>query len=233
MLERQRPAGRVLIVTDGLFSMDGDIAPLAGLVKLADRYGAWLLVDDAHATGVLGAGGRGSFEHAGLRPSAAVIQMGTMSKALGSVGGFIAGPASLRELLINRSRTLIYTTGLPAGPQAAALAALRLAEREPWRRERLKASGAYLRRGLRALGLRVGEGEGPIIPVVLGDNAQAMRWMSELMARGCFVPGLRPPTVPEGEARLRISVMATHTPAHCDRLLEACETCCRGGCVRA
>ncbi len=228
MLDKYRPKyRRMLIVTDGLFSMDGDVAPLRSLMQLAERHDAWLLVDDAHGTGVLGAEGRGSFEYFCLTPTDNVIQMGTLSKALGSVGGFIAGPAVLRDFLVNRSRMLIYSTGLPAGPQAAALAALGVARRDPWRRQRLKEIAGQVRRSLRELGLTVLDGDGPIIPVILGDNLRAMRWMEALMERGCFVPGVRPPTVPEGEARLRISVMATHTDVHIDQLVGACASIAR------
>jgi 7-keto-8-aminopelargonate synthetase-like enzyme len=217
----------MLIVTDGLFSMDGDVAPLRRLLEMANEHEAWLLVDDAHGTGVLGDNGSGAFEHCGVIPAGPVIQMGTLSKALGSVGGFIAGPQVLADYLVNRSRTLIYSTGLPASAVAAALAALTVARREPWRRTRLAAAAEMVRRRLRELGLRVLDGPGPIVPVLLGESGKAMRWMDALMDGGCFVPGVRPPTVPEGEARLRVSLMATHTDEHVERLLGAFERLAR------
>jgi len=213
---------RALIVTEGLFSMDGDSSPVAGLAEIALKHDAWLLVDDAHATGVLGPDGRGSFEHAGIRPGPKTIQMGTLSKALGSLGGFIAGSRELVELLVNRSRTFVYTTGLPAGCVAASLAALEILRREPGRCRRLAEISARVRASLKDAGMTVNAGEGPIIPVTLGGNARVMRWMAALSDRGLFVPGIRPPTVPQGSARLRISLMASHTDEHLDRLVSAC-----------
>jgi 8-amino-7-oxononanoate synthase len=222
VLARQRGRfGRVLIVTDGLFSMDGDVCPLPDLLAVAERRDARVLVDDAHATGVLGAGGGGTLEHFGIARSDRIVQMGTLSKALGSVGGFIAGPAVLRDWLVNRARTLVFSTGLPASCLAAALSAIGLARRQAWRRARLRELSIRIRMALRSAGLEVPEGETPVIPVLLGDERRAMRWMEALMARGLYVPGVRPPTVPAGEARLRISLMATHTDDHAARLGEA------------
>lgn len=221
-LERYRGRyRRALIVTDGLFSMDGDVAPLAELSPLAEEFNAWLYVDDAHGTGVLGERGAGALEHAGVVPGPRTIQMGTMSKALGSAGGFVAGTGTLRDFLVNRARTLVFSTGLPPGTAAAATAAMEIAEEEPWRRQRAREAAERLRAELRGLGLNVIEGPGPIVPVLLGGSERAVRWMEAIAERGCFVPGVRPPSVPEGEARLRISVMATHTDGQLEVLTGA------------
>lgn len=212
---------RVVIMTDGLFSMDGDLAPVPELLAVAERHDALLYLDEAHATGVLGPTGGGSLEHWAAPPTDRCVQMGTLSKALGSVGGFIAGPSVLRDALINRARAFMFDTGIPASAAAAASAALRIAAQEPWRRERLRSVSQRLRDALRSMGYEVPAGETPIIPVVLGENDAAMQAMEALLARGCLVPGVRPPTVPAGEARLRISLMATHTDEHLERLLSA------------
>jgi len=211
---------RVLVVTDGLFSMDGDVCPLPELLKTAERHDARVLVDDAHATGVLGAQGGGTLDHFGIDPSDRVVQMGTLSKALGSVGGFVAGPAVLREWLVNRARTLVFSTGLPASCLAAALAATGIARRQAWRRARLRELSVRVRREVRALKFDVPDGDGPVIPVILGDARRTMRWSAALGDHGFFVPGVRPPTVPAGSSRLRISLMATHTDDHAARLVE-------------
>ncbi|MEK7477504.1 MAG: 8-amino-7-oxononanoate synthase [Candidatus Coatesbacteria bacterium] len=221
VLARQRRRfRRVLVVTDGLFSMDGDICPLPELIAVAERHDARLLVDDAHATGVLGGGGGGTLEHFGVAGVDRVVQMGTLSKALGSAGGFIAGPDVLREWLVNRARTLVFSTGVPASSLAAAGAAVGLARRQAWRRTRLRELSVRVRGAARAAGLVVPEGDTPVIPVMLGDEHRAMRWMDAMLARGLFVPGVRPPTVPAGGSRLRISLMATHTDEHAGRLVE-------------
>ncbi len=212
---------RILIVTDGLFSMDGDLAPLPELLGVAERYDAWVLVDDAHATGTLGATGSGTPEYFGIAGSDRLIQMGTLSKALASVGGFVCGPAELREWLMNRSRTLVFSTGLPAACVAAAAAAVAAARSDPGRRERLRMLAGLVRARVADLGLATLPGESAIIPVILGDETRTMDAAAALLARGCLVPGIRPPTVPAGTARLRISLMATHTDEHVDRLLSA------------
>jgi 8-amino-7-oxononanoate synthase len=229
VLARHRPKHRrSLIVTEGLFSMDGDTSPISALTETARRHDSWLMVDDAHATGILGSEGRGSFERAGVVPGPKVVQMGTLSKAMGSVGGFIAGTRELVDLLVNRSRTLIYSTGLPAGCVAASIAALEVSRREPWRRRRLAEMSIRIRTSLMETGLDVMAGEGPVIPVVLGGNERAMNWMEQLAARGLFVPGIRPPTVPPGSARLRISLMATHSDEQISRLVSVCAGLAKG-----
>jgi 8-amino-7-oxononanoate synthase len=221
LAERRAEYGRALIVTDGLFSMDGDIAPLPGLLDVAERHDAVIYLDEAHATGVLGPHGQGTQDHYGIPPGDRVVRMGSLSKALGSAGGFVAGPAVLRDLLINRARAFIFDTGMPAPVAAAALAALRIAERESWRRERVRTISKRLRDGVVSLGFAASVGDTPVVPVVIGESDLTMRWMAALVARGCYAPGVRPPTVPAGEGRLRLSLMATHTNDHIDRLLEA------------
>jgi len=218
---RRNEFRRILIVSDGLFSMDGDIAPLPELLALAERHDAQVYLDDAHATAVLGSSGGGTLDHFGLEPGERLIRMGSLSKALGGAGGFVAGPAILRDMLVNRARAFIFDTGIPASVAAGARSALAVAGREPGRRERVRELSRRVRAGLTALGLSVPAGATPVIPVVLGDNATTMRWMEALVTRGCFVPGVRPPTVPAGEGRLRISLMATHTDEHVDHLLQA------------
>jgi 7-keto-8-aminopelargonate synthetase-like enzyme len=211
LLARRHAAGRVLIVTDSVFSMEGDLAPLPDLAALAERHGTLLLVDDAHATGVLGTRGTGSSEHWNLRDRP-IIQMGTLSKALGALGGFVAGPRVLIEYVLNRARTFIYTTALPAAIAAAALEAVRVLEEEPERRERLWANTRQLHDGVRALGFDTLGSASPIIPLRVGGDALALRMASELAQDGVYAPAIRPPTVPAGTARLRTSVLATHTP---------------------
>jgi len=204
------PARRRLIVTDSVFSMDGDHAPLAAIADLAARHDAMVLVDEAHATGVFGPTGGGLVEALGLY-GAVTCQVGTLGKALGCAGAFVAADREVVELLVNRARTFIFTTALPPPVAAAADAALDIVAREPERRARVLALAAALRARLEALGLTVPPGEGPIIPVIAGDSARAVAWSQALLARGVFVQAIRPPTVPRGTARLRVTVMATHT----------------------
>jgi 8-amino-7-oxononanoate synthase len=212
---------RRLIVTDGVFSMEGTITPLDEIRQLADRYQAIVMVDDAHATGVLGQGGRGTAEHFGLTGQVE-MQMGTLGKALGGFGAYVAGSKALIDYLINRCRTFMYTTALPPSVAAMALAAMDIVEGEPERRRRLWENTAYFRQGLARRGFAV-MGESPICPVLVGDNALTMEADHRLMARGVFVQGLRPPTVPRKEARLRAALMATHTRADLDKALDAFE----------
>ncbi len=211
---------RSLIATDGVFSMDGDLAPLADLADLAGRFGAMLLVDEAHGTGVFGTGGRGASEHLGVTDRVDV-KVGTLSKALGSLGGFVAGSRRLVDWLINRARPLVYSTALPPSAAAAAIRALEILRLEPWRRVRLAELAETLRSSLPRLGFReVGPG-GPIVPVVLGEPDKALSLSSSLLERGCLVPAIRPPTVPEGTARLRISLTAAHTSDDLAHLIAA------------
>jgi 8-amino-7-oxononanoate synthase len=212
-----------LILTDGVFSMDGDLAPLPSLLTVAESSGARLVVDDAHGTGVMGREGRGTVEHFGLN-SAALVQMGTLSKALGAFGGFVVGPRDLIEYLVNRARSFIYTTALPPAMAAAASAALQVVEAEPERRARLWRLREQLYQGLRTLGCETLGSESPILPIVVGDVGGALRLSEHLLAHGIYAPAIRPPTVPPSSSRVRLSVTAGHTPAHVDQLLEALST---------
>ncbi len=222
VLSRRPATGHALLVTDSVFSMEGDLAPLPDLIALAEQHDALLLVDDAHATGVFGARGSGSSEHWTLRDRP-IIQMGTLSKALGALGGFVAGPQVLIDYLVNRARTFIYTTALPAAIAAAALAAIRLVEEEPERRERLWANCRWWHDGVRALGFDTFNSASPIVPLRIGSDALAVRMASALLEEGVFAPAIRPPTVPNGAARLRTSVLATHSPEDLTRSLAAVE----------
>jgi 8-amino-7-oxononanoate synthase len=210
-----------LLATDGLFSMDGDIAPLPALARLAAAHRAWLLVDDAHGLGVLGATGRGAVEALGLDADAVPLLVGTLGKAFGCFGAFVAGGRDAIELLLQRARSYVYTTALPPGTAAAASAALALVQAEGWRRERLRALAARLRAGAARLGLPLQPVDGPIQPLLVGDATRAMELSAALLARGYWVGAIRPPTVPSGTARLRITLSAAHDEAAVDGLLEA------------
>jgi 8-amino-7-oxononanoate synthase len=206
----KRAAGRpALIVTDGLFSMDGDLAPLGWLVELARKHGARLMVDDAHALGAIGPGGRGTAAELGLVEEIDVL-VGTLGKALGSYGAFVSTGAELRELLVNTARPLIFSTALPPACAAAAGAALEILVAEPERVERLAANAAALRQGFAAEGLEVGESAAQIIPVLVGDAERAVAASRRALDRGVYAQAIRPPTVPDGTSRIRLTVMATH-----------------------
>jgi 8-amino-7-oxononanoate synthase len=206
-------AGRgSLIVSDGVFSMDGDVAPLADLLGLAREHGCRLMVDEAHATGALGPGGRGSVAAAGLSGEVDLV-VGTLGKALGSYGAYVCASAELSEYLLNTARSFIFSTALPPPVLAAAAAALELLEAEPERVGRLNANAAALREGLVAEGLDAGGGQSQIVPLEVGDAALTMELSERLLARSVFAQGIRPPTVPTGSSRLRFSVMATHEEA--------------------
>jgi glycine C-acetyltransferase/8-amino-7-oxononanoate synthase len=202
-----RPA---LIVTDAVFSMDGDLAPLQGIVELAQRHRARILVDDAHATGVVGPGGRGLVASLALERDVDVV-IGTLGKALGSYGAFACCSPELADLLVNRTRTLIFSTGLPAPCLAAALAALDVLGDAPELVQRLHANARLLRTELAAAGFPVSTGDMPIVPLVLGDSHEAMALCEAALREGVFAQAIRPPTVPEGTSRLRLVAMATHT----------------------
>ncbi|TVP89219.1 MAG: 8-amino-7-oxononanoate synthase [Thioalkalivibrio sp.] len=210
-----------LIVTDGVFSMDGDPAPLPALAALAQRHGAWLMVDDAHGLGVLGDGGGGSCEHFRLSPAEVPVLMGTLGKAFGTAGAFVAGSRTLIEALTQFSRTYIYTTAMPAAVAAAARESLAIAQRESWRRDHLRSLIGRLQQGLTQLGLADPGGITPIQPVILGTSGLATATADALFEEGLLVPAIRPPTVPEGSARLRITLSAAHTETQVDRLLDA------------
>ena len=213
--------GRALVVTDGVFSMDGDLAPVAALADVCTRHSAWLMVDDAHGTGVLGATGRGTLEHHGLKPAAVPILMGTLGKALGTFGAFVAGSNDLIEYLIQKARSYIYTTALPPAVAAATREALRLVDAESWRRERVLAHAQRFRAAALASGLELAESNSPIQPIVLGSAARALAASDALWNRGIWVAAIRPPTVPEGSARLRVTLSAAHRDGDIDRLVES------------
>jgi 8-amino-7-oxononanoate synthase len=221
LLERSGSYGRRVIVTDSLFSMDGDFADLPRLVELKRKYDALLCVDEAHATGVLGEHGRGLAEAAGVEGEIDVV-VGTLSKALGGIGGFVAARGEIIEWLINTAGAFIYTTALPPAACAAAMAALDVVEREPQRRRHLLQLACYLRRELgEALKLNIGGSESQIVPLVVGDTNEAVRLADALTNDGLLVLPIRPPTVPHGTARLRISLSCDHQQADLDRLITA------------
>ncbi|MFM8251968.1 MAG: 8-amino-7-oxononanoate synthase [Planctomycetota bacterium] len=211
---------RRLIVTDSLFSMDGDCAPLVELVDIADRYDAMLLVDEAHATGVFGEQGRGLCEHFQVEDRVP-IRIGTISKALGSIGGFVVGSHQLIDWLANRARPYVFSTAPPAALAAAGLTALEIVRTEPERRRTLLQQAAWLRRELQQQGWQLTPGFSQIIPLQLNDAALTMQAMQWLLERGLLVPGIRPPTVPVGESLLRISLSVSHQPEHLQQLLAA------------
>jgi 8-amino-7-oxononanoate synthase len=216
---------RRLIVTDSLFSMDGDLAPLAEIAELAERYDAMLMVDEAHATGVFGTGGRGLVEHLSETSPAlhqrVHVRMGTLSKAIGSGGGFVCGSQSLVDWLANRARTYVFSTAQPPATSAAAIAALEIVEREPERRVSLLKTAAELRARLQEDGWDTGESESQIIPILIGEADRTMHLASGLREAGFFVPGIRPPSVPEGESLLRLSLCYHHTADMIGGLTEA------------
>jgi 8-amino-7-oxononanoate synthase len=199
-----------LIVTDGVFSMDGDVAPLEELARLARSHGCRLMVDEAHATGALGPGGRGSVAAADLSDEVDLV-IGTLGKALGSYGAYVCASPELTEYLLNTARSFIFSTAPPPPALAAALAALELLEDEPGLVRRLNANAAALRAGLAAEGLATGGAESQIVPLEVGGAERTMELCERLLERGVFAQGIRPPTVPEGSSRLRFSVMATHS----------------------
>ncbi|MGB7931219.1 MAG: 8-amino-7-oxononanoate synthase [Gammaproteobacteria bacterium] len=217
------PTGEYLVATDGVFSMDGDLAPLPGLAELAAAHEAWLLVDDAHGLGVIGPGGRGTAAHYGLAPAQVSILMGTLGKAFGTFGAFVAGSEALVEMLIQEARTYIYTTAPPPAAAAATRAALRLVREQDWRREQLQALVRRFREGAAQLGLELADSSTPIQPLVVGEAAAALHLSEALRVRGLLIGAIRPPTVPPGSARLRITFSAAHSEAQVDRLLDALE----------
>ena len=211
------------VLTDALFSMDGDLAPLREIAALAREHGAYTFVDDAHGTGVFGHEGRGVIEHFGLKGQVDFIT-GTLSKAVGALGGFAAGRADFIDFLRNRARSFIYTTAPPAGVIAAAEKALDIIIASPQLREKLWDNVNYFIRQLRAAGIRPLCGESQIVPILLGSAENAMAASKKLIDGGLFIPAIRPPTVPEGTARLRVNITAPHTHEDIDRLVEVLKT---------
>ena len=209
-----------LIVTDTLFSMDGDLAPLPELVRLADRYDSLLMLDEAHAVGVMGPNGRGVAEHYGF-DEAADISVGTLGKALGSFGAFAVCRPAIRDYLLNHARSLIYSTSLPPPVLAAAAKGLEILEAQPERRQRLMENASRFAQGIRALGFPAPDPVTPIQSVVMGDEARAMSLCEQLLLRGVYAQGIRPPTVPPETSRIRFSLMATHTEEDISKALDA------------
>ena len=222
LLARRTARHRTLLVTDAVFSMDGDLAPLVDLASLAERYDCLVFVDDAHGTGVMGRTGRGSLEHCGVE-ARIPFHMGTLSKALGSAGGYLVGSDSFVQFLITTSRPFLYTTAPPPAVAAAALAALRLIDSEPGRRTALWNNREYFFAGLRRLGFRTTATVSPIIPVLIGDAERAVRFSRHLLDEGVYAPAIRPPTVPRSTSRIRATVTADHTTGQLDEALAAFE----------
>ncbi|WP_169980326.1 8-amino-7-oxononanoate synthase [Tautonia rosea] len=222
LIERDRVRGRfrrTMIATDGVFSMDGDLAPLRELVEIAERSGAILLVDEAHGTGVFGPDGRGASAALGVAERVP-IRVGTLSKGIGSVGGFVAGSRRLIDHLHNHASTLLYSTAMPPAAAGAAREALRIVREEPWRRDRVHQLGRSFRERLQAIGLPVPPSEGPIVPVILGEVDRTLNMAAQLFASGFLVAAIRPPTVPRGTARLRISLSASHNEEELERMIK-------------
>ena len=208
-----------IVLTDAVFSMDGDIAPLPAIARLCERYGAWLVVDDAHGFGVLGESGGGALTHFGL-DSPHIVYVGTLGKAAGVSGAFVAGASDLIELLIQRARSYIYTTASPPPLAAALMKSVEIMQSEGWRRQRLVDLAARISRRLKLRKWRLLASQTPIQPLIVGENSAAVALSDALAAAGILVPAIRPPTVPKGSARLRISLSAAHTEADVDRLIE-------------
>ncbi len=211
---------RTLLITDGVFSMDGDLGPLPELCDLADEYGCIMMVDDAHASGVFGGNGRGTVDHFGMH-GRVDVQVGTLSKALGALGGYVAGSKSLIEFLYHRARPFLFSTSHPPSVAATCIAALDVLENEPQWMERLWANTRFFKAGLEALGFNIGISESPITPVIVGDGALAMTLSDKLFDAGVFAQGIGFPTVPQGKARVRTIVTATHTEDELQFALDA------------
>ena len=217
----KRPANRpTFIVTEGVFSMDGDLAPLPDIVDLADQYQATLLIDDAHGTGVMGPTGRGTLEHFGLDPGH-ILHMGTLSKALGTSGGFLAGSQDCITYMINMARSFIFSTAPPPAMAAAARAALDLIQQEPERRANLWKNREHMHAGLTALGFPLTHSQSPILPILVKEPQLAVDMSQRLQKEGVYIPAIRPPTVPKGTSRLRVTVTADHSLEQLDFALHA------------
>ena len=217
----ESPEEATVVATDGVFSMDGDIAPLRELAKSAAERKAWLVVDDAHGIGVLGDTGRGSLEHCGVTGDEVPVLIGTLGKAFGSFGAFVAGSRDLIEFLVQKARPYIYTTALPQPVAAATRKALEIAQREPWRRERVLALTARFRKQARDAGVALLDSNTPIQPVMIGSSEAALQAQQELLDAGLRVVAIRAPTVPRGSERLRVTLSAAHTEQQVDALIES------------
>lgn len=220
LLQRETSAGRRLIVVDGLYSMDGDVAPLGEIVSLAERYDCMTMVDDSHGTGVLGETGRGTAEATGVL-GRIDIETGSLAKALAGFGAYVVGNRPVIELLINRARPFIFTCAMPPAVVATVLEALAVIAQEPERRERLWDNVRYMRAGLRAVGFEISPSGTQIIPLVVGEQERTMRFCHELLDRGVFAQGIRYPAVPRGTERIRLTITASHSKADLDAALTA------------
>jgi 8-amino-7-oxononanoate synthase len=218
--------GNKLIVTDGVFSMDGDFAPIKALATTAKAHDAWLMVDDAHGLGVVGEQGGGILDYYGLNQADVPVLMGTLGKGLGTFGAFVAGSEVLIETLIQKARTYIYTTALPAAVAEATRASLNIVIAEGWRRDKLNTLSEHFRRGARQLGLQLMTSPSAIQPIIIGDSHRAVAVSRALLDQGLLVSAIRPPTVPQGSARLRVTFSALHEQQHIDRLLDALDKTC-------
>ncbi|MFW2372379.1 MAG: 8-amino-7-oxononanoate synthase [Gammaproteobacteria bacterium] len=218
-----RIGGEKLVMTDGVFSMDGDLAPIPQLAEVCQQQDAWLMVDDAHGLGVLGTQGRGCLEYWQCNIDQVPIFMGTLGKGLGTAGAFVAGSEDLIEYLIQKARSYIYTTAMPAAIAEATRASLKLVQTEAWRREHLNRLISLWRSGAEQLGLRLMTSNTPIQPILVGDAARAVKLSQKLLGQNIQVTAIRPPTVPEGTARLRITLSASHSESHIEQLLSAFE----------
>jgi len=208
------------IVSDGVFSMDGDLAPLNELVALAEKNNATLMIDDAHGMGVLGEKGKGIIEHFAIGNIQAPILVGTLGKAFGTAGAFVAGSEELIETLIQKSRSYIFTTAMPAAVAAATRESLKIIKEESWRREKLKNLIGQFRKGASELGLELIDSLSPIQPIIIGSSEKALALSEKLLEKNILISAIRPPTVPEGTARLRVTFSAAHTEKHVEQLLE-------------
>ncbi|GGK73977.1 8-amino-7-oxononanoate synthase [Amphritea balenae] len=216
-------ARRKLVVADGVFSMDGDLVDLPAISDAAQRHNAWVMIDDAHGFGCIGKGGRGVVDHFDMTPDQVQVLVGTLGKAFGTSGAFVAGSEELIETLVQHARTYIYTTSMPPAVAEATRASLRLLQQEEWRREKLNHLIQRFRAGCEQLGLTLIDSPTPIQPIMVGESEKAMQMSAALEQQGIFIGAIRPPTVPQGEARLRVTLSASHTEEQLDRLLDALE----------
>ncbi|MEH6576450.1 MAG: 8-amino-7-oxononanoate synthase [Amphritea sp.] len=223
-LERSE-ARRKLVVSDGVFSMDGDLVELPAVCEAAAKHNAWVMVDDAHGFGCIGKGGRGTVDHFNLGQDQVQVLVGTLGKAFGTAGAFVAGSEELIDTLVQHARTYIYTTSMPPAVAEATRASLKLLQQEEWRRDKLNHLIRRFRAGCEQLGLTLMDSPTPIQPILVGEADKAMQMSAALEAKGIFIGAIRPPTVPQGEARLRVTFSATHTDEQLDRLLDALDSC--------
>ena len=219
-----RKQGEKLVLSDGVFSMDGDIADVAALAGTCQRHDAWLMIDDAHGFGVLGDNGRGTLEHTGVSTAAVPVYMATLGKALGTAGAFVSGSDELVETLIQSARTYIYTTATPAAVAEATRASLKIIQTEPQWRERLQQNIRYFRNCCDQTNIQLSESKTAIQPIMIGETEDTVSISNELFASGILVTAIRPPTVPEGTARLRVTLSAAHNHEQIDKLISALNT---------